>query len=194
MEIVTTVQPASEPITLSEAKTHLRVTATDEDDYISSLVSAARLVAEGRTGLRLFTQTVVISLDDFPCYNDIIKLAVAPVQSITSVEYYDTDDANQTLGASTYWSDLTSVPARVQVKESWPSTISRIGNVRITAVVGWTDVANIPASVKHAMKLLVGHWYENREESISGTIITNIPEGINSLFMSVGGEYQNFSV
>jgi uncharacterized phiE125 gp8 family phage protein len=208
VELVTVSGPLTEPVTLAEAKSHLRVEHTDEDTFIESLITAARIVVEGRTGMKLVTQTVEVRADSFqekafltsrgglsrPAYNEVISLRCAPVQSLESIKYYNDVDVDTTMPSSSYWEDLSSTPARVQVKDSWPSTNERIGNVRVRLTVGFTDAALIPEHFKRVMLLLIGHWNENRELSISGTIITEIPERINDILMSGGAENQHYVI
>ena len=103
--------------------------------------------------------------------------------ALTSIKYDDTDDTEQTYSSANYWTDLLSVPARVQVKTSWPSTKVKPGAVRIRLAAGYATVTEIPAVLLHAVKLLVGHWYENREATNTLTI-KDIPLGIDALLMS----------
>ena len=200
VELVTITQPATEPLTTAEAKAHLRVTHSDDDTYIDALVSTARINIEARAGVRMFTQTTELRGDSFAQLADrsldIIPLRVSPVQSVDSIKYYDANDADTTWSSSAYWEDLTGVPCRVQLKdtESFPILNRRIGNVRIRMTTGYSSVSDIPAHYLQAMKLLIGHLYENREQTISGTIISDIPDGITNLLMLAHGEYQHYTV
>lgn len=214
VDLITITAPTDEPVTTAEAKDHLRVTHTDDDAYIDALISTARQYVEGRTGIRLMTQTVELRADSFFAaglivgsgndrnydgglqrqhFGDVISLHCAPVQSLDSIKYYDGDDVDTTLDASTYWTDLSSRPARVQTKTDWPTTNERIGNVRIRMTVGYASAGDVPKHFKQAMLLLIGHWYENREDTITGTIISNIPTGVDSILF-MGGRDNQFYV
>lgn len=193
-QAVTITEPTSEPVTTAEAKDHLRVSWSDDDDYIAALIATARKIVEQRTGSRLFTQTVEVRGDTWHemlqhrpyRYDDIISLRVTPVQSVDSVKYYDSNDVDTTYAASNYWTDLVSVPARIQIKDTAaiPTINDRMGNVRIRLTVGYATVASIPAVYKTAIKLLVAHWYENREAT-AAIQLKEIPEGVNNLLMGV---------
>ena len=86
-----TTAPATFPVTLEDAKIHLKIDGTDEDTYITALIKVATSVCEAYAGLSFISQTRVIKLDAFRC-RDLI-LPYGPVVSITSVAYVDADDA-----------------------------------------------------------------------------------------------------
>lgn len=167
-----TSEPASEPISSSEAKLHLRVDHSSDDTLIGVLIKAAREIVESHTNRSLITQTRVIKLDNFPCF-DTIRLTHGPVQSVTSIAYSDEDDASQTLSSSLYWTDLDSNIPRIVVKNSWPGTYDKPNAVTITYVSGYgDDSTDVPAPLRQAMLLILSHLYENRSNVIvSGTAI-----------------------
>lgn len=161
-----TSQPSVEPIDLDEAKAHLRVDHTSEDSIITILIQAARETVEKHTNRSLITQTRVMKLDDFPFF-DTIRLTHGPVQSLTSITYDDEAEANQTLASINYWVDYDSDICRVVVKESWPSTYDKPNAVQITYDAGYgDDSTDVPAPLRQAMFLILGHLYENRQQVI----------------------------
>src|SRR5205085_7972655 len=102
--------PANEPVSLDEAKEHLRVTSTDQDNLIRHLISAARIYCENKLGQPIVTQTWDLKLDGFPC--DAIRVPRPPLQSVTSITYLDSGGSLQTLNPSTYLVlDSTTPPA-----------------------------------------------------------------------------------
>lgn len=157
--------PASEPITLAEAKAHLRVTDTDEDDLISAYIVSAREVCEQQLGRALVTQTWEKVLDAFPA-NEIV-LPWPPLLAITSVKYIDTAGTEQTLGAATYALDTYSEPGWLLLAdgEEWPETRDVANAVKIRYTAGYGAAAAVPQSIKAWIKLYVGALYENREAS-----------------------------
>lgn len=196
-------QPALEPITLEEAKAHLRVEHTADDDLIGALITAARELAEGYQGRALIDQTIEFYLDEFPAESTTTRpvgpeTAYAqpaatvraeielphPASSVTHIKYYDTDGTEQTLNSALYQTDLVSEPARINPAygESWPATRqSRMNAVKVTYVAGYGDEASdVPAITRSAIKLLVGHLYEHREAA-SDADIRDIPWGITTL-------------
>ena len=46
-----------------------------------------------------------------------------------------------------------------------------------------------PADLEQAQLLVIGHWFENREQTITGTIITQLPMGVQEII----AEYRTFS-
>jgi uncharacterized phiE125 gp8 family phage protein len=161
-----TVEPAQEPVTVTDAKLHCRalVDVVDEDGLIATYIRAAREIGEGYTGRGWFTQTWRLVADTWATEIDLPM--AGPLQSVTSVKYYDSDGTLQTLATSGYTVDTSSVPGRICLAagESWPSlqTDRRSWRVEIIYVVGWTSVPLIPSHFKVGTLLLVDHLYENR--------------------------------
>ncbi len=157
--------PADEPLEIEEVKTHLRVDTSDEDDYIHSLIIAARDYCERYQNRAYISQTWELWLDAWPaCF----ILPRAPLISITSIDYYDTSNVKATLLETDYYVDTMSEPGRVMPAygKSWTTTPLRAANgICVTFVAGYGCAGDVPAGVKHAMLLLIGHWYENREAS-----------------------------
>jgi uncharacterized phiE125 gp8 family phage protein len=151
--------PASEPITLTEAKSQARITDTNSDSLISSYITVARQEAETYLGRGLYTQTWKLSLDWFA---DVIPLPMAaPLASITSVKYYDEDGTQQTLATTYYGTDIVSRPGKVVLKpdQSWPGVQSdrRNGRVEIIYVVGFTDPVLVPERIKQGIRQYVAY-------------------------------------
>lgn len=154
------VEPAKEPVTLSEAKAQCRVDTNDDDSYITSLIKASRRICEGYTHMSFYTQTWDMILDQAP---PVIDLYQPPVQSVTSVYVTDDDDGNETIvPSSIYRVDLIRQPGRLILKpgQSWPSH-TRVSGFRIRYVAGYDDPAKIPEDLKLAVKMLVAYLYDN---------------------------------
>jgi uncharacterized phiE125 gp8 family phage protein len=155
----------SEPLSLSDAKGQCRALAdvAEEDGLISLYLSAGRQIAEQYTGRGFLTQTWKLEQDAF---TDPIWLPwAAPLQSVTSVKYFDENGTQQTLATTVYRVDTTSQPGRVVLKpnQSWPSVqVSRGQSVEVIYVTGWTSAEVMPADVRIAVGMLADHLYENR--------------------------------
>jgi uncharacterized phiE125 gp8 family phage protein len=159
-------QPTVEPVSLADAKLHLRVTQSAEDDLIASLIVSARNVIEDECGLSLITTTWQQKLQQFPFHPNRIYFTRAPVVAITSITYTDSANATQTLSASRYISALTHRPAWVMpaYADVWPDARGYNDDVTVTYTAGFgTTAADVPASIKQAMLLLIGTMYEQRE-------------------------------
>ena len=185
MAFVLTTAPASEPISTAEAKTHLRVDISADDTFIDTLVKAARQYVEQYTRRALITQTWDLWVDDFPA-DDALPLGMAPLQSVTHVKYVDDTGATATMTATDYVVDSYNEPGKIVLKGSaaWPSaTLQEVNGVNVRFVAGYgTASTSVPQPILHAMKLLIGHWYENRENVvITGAIPKNIPFAVEAL-------------
>jgi uncharacterized phiE125 gp8 family phage protein len=115
-----------------------------------------------------------------------IVLPRAPVQSLSSIGYYDSNGTLQTLSASQYtvtWraSQGESLPPTAS---TWPTTRTRTNAVIVTYIAGWTTAALVPANVKHLIKLWISHFYENREPVNIGNIVNEIPLSLSTLTTS----------
>lgn len=159
-----TVEPATEPITTAEAKAHLRVDFSDEDTYIDTLITTARKYCESYCNRYFITQTWRQNLDTFPT---VIKLKVNPVISLTSIKYYDTDEVQQTITASSDNYQLDNLADVATIHEGlvngFPAIGSTINPIEIITVCGYGAASDVPSDIKHAIKLMVSHLYENRE-------------------------------
>lgn len=149
----------SEPITLAEAKLHLRVDHADEDAYITSLITAARVICEQRTGRSIPVSTWVARADDF---SDTLELPFPPLVSVTSVQYVDVYGDTQTVPSGDYRVDVYSEPCRIGPVTEWPIADDRINAVIVTYQAGYTDC---PVPLKQWMLLAIGDMYENRTAS-----------------------------
>lgn len=176
--------PTTEPITLTEAKLHCKVETDADDNLITALITAAREYCEGRQRRAYITQTWELWLDAFPD-EPYIKLPRPPLVSVSSVKYYDINDSPTTISSGDYYVDSKSEPGWVSLNTgvSWPSTTLRpVNGVCITFVAGYGDAEDVPQMVKQAMLLIIGAWYDQRENFIaSGAVPKEIPLGAQSL-------------
>jgi uncharacterized phiE125 gp8 family phage protein len=173
--------PAAEPVTLAEAKAHLRLEGTEDDTYVSVLIQAARQHVEDVCWRGVVTQTREAVLEAFP-YGEAVDLPGGNLGAISFVTYTDADGASQTLDASAYEADTVSVPGRLVLAygESWPSTRCQWDAVRIRYTVGWA-VADVPAPIKQAMLLLVAQLYENRVPEVVGVSLGKVAFAVDAL-------------
>lgn len=154
-----------EPITLDEAKDHLRVDGTDEDALITAYVKVARRQAEMMSRRAFVTQTWELALAGWPQAGCLV-LGNPPLQSVTWVKYTDSQGVELTLPSGDYLVDTYSEPGRVVLGhgKGWPSVTLQPGPaVRVRYVAGYGPAVAVPETYKQAIRLLVGHYYENRE-------------------------------
>ncbi len=170
-------------MSLPEAKTHLRVDTTDDDNLITALITAAREYCEGFQNRAYITQTWQLWLDAWPEGSE-IRIPRPPLQAVNSVKYYGDDNAEYVLPPSDYIVDNVGEPGRIALSynKSWPSVTLRPANaVCIEFVAGYGEVDKVPQRVKQAMLLLISHWYDTREIAAIGHITTEVPFTVNAL-------------
>lgn len=186
MSLKLVTAPTVEPISLVEAKLHLRVDGSDEDSLISDLIiPAARLDVETLSLHKLITQTWDWYMDDWP--ESVFKVPYPPLQSVTGIYYTLDGAAEATFSAANYTVDVKSVPGWIALNSnaSWPSgTLAIMNGVRIRFVCGFGAAGSaVDARLRQAMLLLIGHYYEHREAVIveRGMNVVEMPVAVGSL-------------
>ena len=177
MPITKVTEASSEPVSLSEAKAHLRVDHTDDDTLIGALITAARQDAEARMGRTLLPTSWKLELDAFPA-GRCIRLHWPVVTAVTSVKYRDPAGVQETWDPANYQLDATSEPARLCLAPDadWPDTQDdRVNAVEILYTAGWANAAAVPGVIKAWIKLRLGTLYEHRAEVSAGMPISQIP-------------------
>ena len=172
--------PAEEPVSLADAKLHLRVDFSDDDALITSLISAARQAAETLTGRQIVTARWKLLLDSFPgpslmgvpagrpfsLPGHAILLPKCPVQSVFAIQYLDMASTTQTMPSADYTVDTACEPARITpvFGKIWPISLPQIGAVWVTFDCGYGAAAAVPEGIKSWIKLRLGSLYAHREE------------------------------
>lgn len=185
------VDPVASPVTIEDARLHLDLDDNYYDSQLDILIDVARRRVEQDTRRSLITQTHVLSMDTFPS-NGIIELPTAPVQSVTSVTYVDTNDATQTLSASTYSVDSNNTPSRIVINddESFPTVRAHYDDIKVTYVSGYgSTVASVDPVAKFAILMLVSHLFNSPSVTAHGSV-NIVPVGYESLIDSLKwGQY-----
>jgi len=181
--------PGAEPITLDELKTHLRITGTDEDTYLTDLIAEARQEIEDMTGVAFITQTWQLTLDRWPAAREdwwdgvreahvdvlyggtrqnyaSVRLPRYPLQSIDGINVYDEDgNATAVTVADVFDVDTQSLRGRLTIKRGavWPIALQANNAIEITYVSGYGDAATaVPAPLKRAVRQMAAYMYEHR--------------------------------
>lgn len=174
-------------VTTAEAKLHCRIDASDDDTLIDTLIDAATQLVETVTHRALLSQTWDLKLEAFPCDGDELWLPKPPVSAVSSITYLDTAGASQTWATTEY---LTDLPTGAWARKAritpaygvvYPSTYPVPNAVTVRFVCGYGAAAAVPAPLKAAIKLLVGHWYQNREAVNVGNITSELPLTVPAL-------------
>ena len=184
--------PAVEPVTLSEAKAHLRVDTATDDAYIGSLITAAREWCEQYLDRTLVHTQWVMRFDKFPPDGTMdIELprppmATAGTTTAVALTFTFENGTTSTYSTASYRVDRDGVPGTVKTLygQTWPPHLQDDNAISVTWWGGYgASATSVPAAIRHAMLMLVGMWYERRmaADSMSGN---EIPFGVQSLLDS----------
>ncbi|UUP18915.1 head-tail connector protein [Nitratireductor thuwali] len=161
MTLFRTVAPAAEPLTLAEAKAHMRVAHAVEDDLIAGLIRAAREEVERATGLALINQSWRLVLDGWPKGGTVL-FRRGPVREVLSVTVFGADGGASLIAAETYQADTISDPARLHLEDR-PPPGTALNGIEIDFTAGYGEAGtDVPDLLKRALLMLVAHWYEFR--------------------------------
>lgn len=194
--------PGSEPVTLQQAKNHLRLETAADDDYISTLIQVAREKVEADTWRGIILQTWELALDTFPwcegcalnlqwhdgrtCPGREIRLPKGQVQGVFWVKYDDAAGNEQIFDPSKWLVDGFP-PARIVLKanEFWPILdgyyYPNIKSVRVQYQVGYGEPDTVPAGLKQAMLLLISQFYEHRTPEVIGPLVSPVQLSYDAL-------------
>jgi uncharacterized phiE125 gp8 family phage protein len=180
------------PVTVSEAKEHLRIVDfTGDDDYIGALIDAATTWCEDYCDRTFADKTYTVAFDDFPALRTElprppVRLNGTAASATVAISYVDTSGSTQTLawaqsGTQQFRVDRDHVPCLIYplYLQDWPSVRLDDKSVQITYLAGYGGAANVPTPARHAIKMLVGHWYASREAV--GSVGQDVPLGVAAL-------------
>lgn len=173
MQLINTMPPAIEPLSLSDAKLHCRIDTTYDDTLITALITKARQFVEQYIISSLITQNWTVTYDyrdvAWYGYRSYIRLPMKPIQSITTITTYDDTDTGTVFNSSNY--RLSGDRIVLNNGCFWPQGLRLFDCVQVDFVAGYgSSASNVPASIIQAMELLIAQWYENRE-AISDPIV-----------------------
>ncbi|MDJ0922114.1 MAG: head-tail connector protein [Henriciella sp.] len=176
--------PPAALMTEAEARRQCVIDDDSEDDILAGLIATATgyLEAEhGILGRALITQTWRVR---FPCVpaEAVVELPYPPIKSIEAVKYIDTDGVEQTFAPENYGMHASRSKSFVALNPSasWPVAAGH-WPFSIEFVAGYGDEAtDVPDGIVHAAKLLVSHFYENREAT-TDLPLRDLPLGVQML-------------
>lgn len=172
---IRTEGPDTTPVTLDEAKQHLRVDSSDEDVLIGLYLDAAVSNLDGESG---WLNRAIVAQEwsqQFDLFERAILLGLAPITSIVSVVYLDATGAAQPVDQINY-SLLNGVSApelRFADTFAFPATHVERPVLTVTFVGGFGEAADVPAAIKVAILLMVGDMYETRKGQTDGAVVEN---------------------
>lgn len=187
-------EPAVEPVSIAEAKAHLRIDQdfTDDDLYVQSLISAARIHVENASSRTLILSQWQMKLDVFPGWDiELPKPPIAPGD--VTVSYIPSDSAYLPVLFANFRVDRDSTPAviRPQWNGSWPSARGAENDVSITYWAGYgQSPQDVPAPARHCVLMLAAGWYANREAIVQGAL-NPVPMAVELLLGAINwGQYR----
>lgn len=188
--LVTPPDAAVSIVSRTEAKKHCRVDFDDDNEVIDAFIAAAVAHLDGWTGILGRCLVEQTWRQDFDEIWDCARLPLFPVISITSITYRDTSNVQQMIDAGNYSLQIDELGGFVRYLSTYspPSTFREKPAVSVTYKAGYANGdgpvlgTDFPKSIKQAILLLVGHWYNNREAAIPGLAgIAKLPFAVEAL-------------
>jgi uncharacterized phiE125 gp8 family phage protein len=185
--------PAVEPVTLSDAKAHLRVDTATDDAYIGSLITAAREWCEQYLDRTLVHTQWVMRFDKFPPdgTHDIElprpPMATAGTTTAVALTFTFENGTTSTYSTASYRVDRDGVPGTVKTLygQTWPPHLQDDNAISVTWWGGYgASGTSVPAAIRHAILMLVGFWYEHRSTVLVGSISKQLEFAVESLLSS----------
>ena len=171
--------PTEEPVTVPEVCSHLRLEDGEADPgLIDNYIRTARDVCQNYLQRQFVTATWDFFQDDFPVGGRApYPVCLPPLQSVTTVKYYDTAGTQQTWASSNYTLSTDTEPGKIEPNTDtyWPEAQNRVDAVEIRGVVGYGGAGAVPETIKTAMKELIRMWHDG------DCIMGDIPDGIKAL-------------
>jgi uncharacterized phiE125 gp8 family phage protein len=173
--------PAIEPVALADAKKWLKLQTSDDDDVVGALITAARLMVEAQIRRMLITQTWRLIYDGWPDTR-VVKIPLAPFQSLAAMRVYDANSATQAVNTSLYYVDAAADAARIIFGAPPPEPGRNAAGIEIDIVVGYgATAASVPEPLRQAIRMLVTDWYENRGDAGADDSANALPSSVRSL-------------
>ena len=183
MTLAMTSAPALEPVTLSEVKAHLRIDGAADDALLQSLIVTSRLHIESALAIALITQSWRLFIDRWPTVQR-ITLPLRPVQAVVHVKLWQRDGASVLLPPTAFLLDGLGNPARLVADGLMPISEPEVpvNGIEIAFTAGFGAApGDVPATIRHALLLLIAHWYEHREPVEIGAALNAVPVMVSDL-------------
>ncbi|MEJ1157997.1 head-tail connector protein [Prosthecomicrobium sp. N25] len=181
MTVALITPPAAEPVTLAEAKAHLRVDVADDDAAIAALVAAARRHVESLTGLKLIDQVWRLYRDGWPA-DGLVPIPLFPVSAIGPVVVYDAAGTPATLAPAAYRLDTRSRPPRLRLEAGAAGPGIGLNGIEIDVTAGFgASAAAVPAGLRQAVLMLTARWYEDRDGAALGVVAPEAADRLSDL-------------
>lgn len=162
-------EPATEPVSLADAKAFVSIDAEieDFDGQLERFIGAARQQAEVVTGTRFVSQQVDLFADD---WSDLERLPIGPVISVDAIEVRLTDDTLLAIPAADYVLAGAGLAQRIRSRAgaAWPSGLASDGGaIRVRLTAGY---AAVPRPIRMAVLIMMADLFTHRESIAAGTV------------------------
>ncbi len=178
--------PATFPVTAAELRRHVWTVherESGDDTYFEELIESATDQVERDTGRKLVSQVWRGYLDSWPAARVGIELPFGKVTAVTRFNWLGSDAVDHTLVENTHFAcSLTGYWPKVVPCDSWPSgSLFVVDPIRIEFRAGFGEAKDVPPALRHAIKMLAAHWYQNREIVRVGNIVSPLPMAYKNL-------------
>jgi uncharacterized phiE125 gp8 family phage protein len=180
MSVILLVPPSAEPWTVAEAKAYLRVEHDVDDAIIGALIAAARGHVEALTRRALLTQSWRFVLDAWPA-DGRLSLRMGPLRSVIAARVFDAANNAHSIDVATF---VVDAAANVIASPAWslPLPGRFAAGIELDLQLGYgANASAVPDALRHAMRMLVAHWYENRGLAALGAGVAMLPAGATAL-------------
>lgn len=175
--------PLVEPVSLAEAKAHLRIDTDDEDGLLASLITSARLHIEAHLNVVLLNQSWSVYFDSWPD-DGVVVLPMAPLVSVNAVSIRSEQGDATIISDNNYYADISGrTPRLVRSRTGvWPPPKRKAGGIEITLTAGYgEEPEEVPQNIRQAILLLTAHWFENRELVSLSDRFVDVPAAVFAL-------------
>lgn len=181
--------PLVEPVSVADAKAHLRVDGDEDNLYIASLISAAREWVEAYLDRTLVHTQWTLRLEELGEEIELPRppMAVADGQTAVTIVYTLQGGETATLSTQSYRVDRHSTPGEITPTYGtiWPAHRIDDNSVTVTWWAGYgPSGTDVPAAIRHAMLMLIAFWYDNRSAVLVGSISKQLEFAVESLLSS----------
>jgi uncharacterized phiE125 gp8 family phage protein len=182
MAAILLTPPAIEPLSLADAKTFLRVEHDDDDAVIAGLIAAARGQIEALTRRALIVQSWRVTLDRWP-RDRRLSLRIAPLRAVLAARLFDAQGSAQPLDAASFGIDAAA--SIVLAPPGLPRPGRAAGGIALDLELGFGPAAeDVPELLRHALRTLVAHWYDNRGLAAIGQSVALLPGSVAAMIAS----------
>ena len=178
-----TVDPATPVVTTATLKTFLKIDGSDEDTILDQLIASATNMAEVYTRRAFITQTFKLTMDRFDASetnhimlggqydlpdthvfsSGYVELMRPPIQSVTSITTYATDNSSSVFASSNYTLGENDGRIYLDIGSTFPASLRDKNAVEIIYIAGYGDAAtDVPDAIVTGVMFQAANMYENR--------------------------------